>query len=224
MELTDTEIEDIDRRARLAGSANCWTGTSGKLAADARRLVRHVRATARPRKIIGLTGPAGAGKDLVASMIPGSHRIAFADPLYQGLAAMLGIPEGVLRDRSSKELPLADVGLSPRQLLQSLGTDWGRRMVSPDVWLRVAFWRWEQATAAGHRIIVVPDVRFSNEARQIHDEGGEVWLVHRPGVAPVAAHASESGLPLKSIDRLVSNAGTVDQLRERVAATWAKVE
>jgi hypothetical protein len=43
-------------------------------------------------------------------------------------------------------------------------------------------------------------------------------------VAPVAAHASESGLPLKSIDRLVSNAGTVDQLRERVAATWAKVE
>jgi hypothetical protein len=174
------------------------------------------------RHIIGFTGPAGAGKDLAASMVPGGHRIAFADPLYQGLSAMLGIPEGLLRARSTKEVPLVDFGASPRELLQTLGTEWGRRMVRHDIWLRVAWWRWEQAAAAGHGVIVVPDVRFANEARQIRSEGGEVWWIHRPGVEPVAAHESEAGLPLRLIDRLIVNDGTVDQLRERVEATFSR--
>ena len=174
------------------------------------------------RRIIGFTGPAGAGKDLAASMVPGGHRIAFADPLYQGLAVMLGVPEAVLRDRSGKERALAGFGASPRQLLQTLGTEWGRQMVCHDIWLRVAYWRWEQAAAAGLGVIVVPDVRFENEARQIRSEGGEVWLIHRPGVEPVAAHSSEAGLPLRLIDRLVVNDGTVDQLRERVEATFSR--
>ena len=172
------------------------------------------------RRIIGFCGPAGAGKDLAASMVPGACRIAFADPIYQGLSTMLGIPEGVLRDRSAKEQPIVGIGASPRQLLQTLGTEWGRQMIRDDIWLRVAYWRWEQAAAAGLGLIVVPDVRFENEARQIRSEGGEVWFVHRPGVEPVTAHSSEAGLPLKLIDRLIVNDGTVDQLRERVEATF----
>lgn len=171
------------------------------------------------RRLIGLTGAAGAGKDLVASLIPGAHRIAFADPIYEGLAVMLGLPEAALRSRASKEAPLAGLGRSPRQLLQTLGTDWGRQMVSPDIWLQAAFWRWEKASAAGHGVIVVPDVRFANEARLIHDQGGEVWLIHRPNLEPVAAHVSEAGLPLGQIDRLLVNDGSVEQLRERVGAT-----
>lgn len=174
------------------------------------------------RRIIGFCGPAGAGKDLAASMVPGGHRIAFADPLYQGLATMLGIPEALLRARSTKEVPLVNYGRSPRELLQTLGTDWGRKLVAPDVWLRVAFWRWERAAAAGHAVIVVPDVRFENEARMIHGLGGEVWMIHRPGVEPVAAHDSEAGLPLGLVDRLVVNDGTVEQLRERVEATFSR--
>jgi len=172
------------------------------------------------RRIIGLTGPAGSGKDLAASMLP-ARRIAFADAIYEGLAAMLGVPEYVLRDRERKENPLP-IGKSPRQLLQTLGTDWGRNLVSELIWLEVAFWRWEKATANGFPVIVAPDVRFANEARLIHDQGGEVWLIHRPDVAPVAAHPSEAGIPLAMIDRLVVNSGTVDQLRERVEATFSR--
>lgn len=172
------------------------------------------------RRIIGITGPAGAGKDLVASMLPGAHRIAFADPLYEGLSAMLGIPEALLRSRATKETPLAGLGKSPRQLLQSLGTEWGRQMVCSDVWLQAAYWRWEKAAAAGHGLIVVPDVRFENESRLIHDQGGEVWLIHRPGVEPVSAHVSEAGISLGQIDRLIVNDGSVEQLRERVVATF----
>jgi hypothetical protein len=47
-------------------------------------------------------------------------------------------------------------------------------------------------------------------------------MIHRPGVEPVAAHESEAGLPLRMIDRLVVNDGTVDQLRERVEATFSR--
>lgn len=43
--LTEDEIADIDRRIQRAGAANCWTGTNGSLAADARRLVRHIQET-----------------------------------------------------------------------------------------------------------------------------------------------------------------------------------
>jgi hypothetical protein len=174
------------------------------------------------KRIIGFCGPAGAGKDLAASMIPGACRVAFADPIYHGLSTMLGIPEAILRDRSSKEEVIVGLGASPRQLLQTLGTEWGRRMVRDDVWLRVAFWKWQQLAAGGISLIVVPDVRFANEARQIRSEGGEVWMIHRPGVEPVAAHESEAGLPLRLIDRLIVNDGTVDQLRERVEATFSR--
>jgi hypothetical protein len=171
------------------------------------------------RRIIGLTGAAGAGKDLAASMVPGACRVAFADPIYQGLSTMLGVLEAELRDRSAKERPIVGLGASPRQLLQTLGTEWGRQMVRDDIWLRVAFWRWEQLAAGGVSLIVVPDVRFENEARLIHGQGGEVWLIHRPELEPVATHVSEAGIPLGQIDKLIVNDGTVDQLRERVEAT-----
>ena len=43
--LTADEITEIDRRIQRAGASNCWTGTLGSLAADARRLVRHIQET-----------------------------------------------------------------------------------------------------------------------------------------------------------------------------------
>jgi len=44
--LTADDLADIDRRIQRAGGANCWTGTAGSIAADARRLVRHIQETA----------------------------------------------------------------------------------------------------------------------------------------------------------------------------------
>jgi len=43
--VTDADLATIDQRIQRAGAANCWTGTSGTLAADARRLVRHIQET-----------------------------------------------------------------------------------------------------------------------------------------------------------------------------------
>ena len=40
--LTVDEVRAINREAQRYGAANCWTGTSGTLAADIRRLVNHI--------------------------------------------------------------------------------------------------------------------------------------------------------------------------------------
>jgi len=45
--VTDADIATIDQRIQRAGDANCWTGTLGSLAGDARRLVRHIQETRR---------------------------------------------------------------------------------------------------------------------------------------------------------------------------------
>ncbi len=45
--MTDADLVTIDQRIQRAGAANCWTGTLGSLAGDARRLVRHIQETRR---------------------------------------------------------------------------------------------------------------------------------------------------------------------------------
>ncbi len=41
--MTDADLVTIDQRIQRAGASNCWTGTLGSLAGDARRLVRHIQ-------------------------------------------------------------------------------------------------------------------------------------------------------------------------------------
>ena len=41
--MTDADLVTIDQRIQRAGAANCWTGTLGSLATDARRLVRQIQ-------------------------------------------------------------------------------------------------------------------------------------------------------------------------------------
>ena len=41
--LTESDVVRIEHRARRAGCGNCWTGTSGTLAAHVMRLLAEVR-------------------------------------------------------------------------------------------------------------------------------------------------------------------------------------
>lgn len=96
----------------------------------------------QPPKLIGLTGPAGCGKDTVAQILCDTQefrRIALAEPIRRGIVNMFGIPMGHLTDRELKEQPLAELcGKSPRQAMQTLGTEWGRQHIDLGIWLKVA--------------------------------------------------------------------------------------
>lgn len=174
-------------------------------------------------KIIGLAGRAGAGKSLVASMLPGGFRvIGFADPIYRGLSAMLDLQEDDLRGRETKETAIDWLGVSPRELAQTVGTDWGRDLIADDLWVTLARRRVKRLHDSGVRRIAFADVRFANEVEFIRDEmGGEVWLVDRPGAETTPhAHRSEDGLPADAIDRTIVNDCNLDELRRRVEAAF----
>ncbi len=166
-------------------------------------------------KLIGLTGKAGAGKTLVASIL-GYRVIGLADPLYAAISAMLDVEVEDLQDRERKELPIPWLGKSPRELLQTLGTDWGRDLIRPDLWTLLCRRRLEQMAADGVEGVAVCDVRFVNECRLIHELGGEVWQVRRPGAGTPHGHRSENGVPDDLVDRVIDNIGTIDDLREIV--------
>ncbi len=170
---------------------------------------------------IGLCGAAGSGKNSVAACLAERHgfaEMAFADPLYAAAAAITGLTVEQLQDRSRKEKALGWISCSPRRLLQTLGTDWGRNMIHPEIWVMATMQRAD--VAAGD--ICITDVRFPNEAEAIKARGGLVWRVVRPCVGVLsgeaAAHESERGIPDKYIDReilnnacLLSLAGLVDE-------------
>ena len=171
-------------------------------------------------KIIGLTGKAGAGKTLVASML-GYRVIGLADPLYAAISAMLDVEVEDLLDRERKEVPIPWLGKSPRELLQTLGTDWGRDLIRPDLWTLLCRRRLEKMAADGVEGVAVCDVRFSNEVELVRSFGGEVWRVVRPGAETTPhQHRSENGLPDSAIDCTIVNDCGIDDLRGRVLTAW----
>jgi hypothetical protein len=169
--------------------------------------------------LIGLCGAAGSGKNTVADLLPFAQ-IAFADPLYECVSTITGLPVAKLKDRDVKENVIPWLGKSPRQLLQTLGTEWGRGTVHPEIWIRIAMER--AANHMTHNGVVITDVRFDNEAQAIIDAGGEVWRVTRPGwrclADDAAAHQSEAGVSDRLIARTIANSGSLYDLREQLAA------
>lgn len=175
--------------------------------------------------LIGLAGRAGSGKDTVAEMVASAVGLmgeraqvtGFAEPLYEAVSAITGIPVHQLHDRRFKEEIIPWLGKSPRQLLQTLGTEWGRNTIHPDLWVRVTM---EKVRAAPGTTFLITDVRFDNEARAIRGAGGRVFRVIRPGheclAAGAAQHESEAGVNDGLIDGVIVNDGTLEQLRQCV--------
>jgi hypothetical protein len=176
------------------------------------------RPQAGPPLYIGIAGAKRAGKDTLASGLASALVLpcdSFAAPLRQFVASLLGLSLRELDSRKEDTIDwLAEV--TPRHLMQTAGTEWGRDRVHPELWVRSLFAR---LPAGG----LVPDVRFSNEARAIRRRGGVVIRVSRPGHGGHDTHASEQPLPDELVDIEVSNDGsradlvrrTLDQLLSR---------
>jgi hypothetical protein len=180
--------------------------------------------TETPR-LIGLYSPAAqSGKSTVAAhLAQRDYRIIpFAGPLKAMLRTFL-LQLGYGPDAidsyltTGKEDILPGIVCSPRHLLRTLGTEWGRTCVHPNVWLLC----W-QSTATRYlqsgTPVVCDDVRFLNEANLIRSLGGELWRIDRPGTERTTEHASEGGLDDYPFDRVLLNDGTLTALRSRTDA------
>lgn len=144
--------------------------------------------------ILAFCGFATVGKDTIAQEFvqnDGFERHGFADALKEILYELnpLIFHKGLyyrtqdLVDRLGWEE--AKKITEVRQLLQRLGTEAGRKALGEDVWVNTLFSQPHKAR------LVIPDLRFENEANEVRRRGGIVIRVMRDGVGPVNDHSSD---------------------------------
>lgn len=172
-----------------------------------------------PKRLIGIMGLARVGKDTATAHLCdtyGMESYAFADPIKSMLTGVFG---DLFRD-GDREAPIDWLGKSPRQLMQTLGTEWGREIVHPDLWVLVADQMWKKYQEIGWGAgVVLSDVRFRNEAEWVLAQGGLLISLSRDGVAAVATHVSEQNIPFDLANVSLENNGTVEELAAAVTAT-----
>lgn len=165
--------------------------------------------------LIGLAGPAKSGKDTVAAHVAplfGLERYAFAQPIKRAIQVMFGLTDRHT-DGDLKEVVLPVYGCTPRRLMQTLGTEWGRDTIDSRLWTKIAGCRWEQCKREGSSNgLLITDVRFDNEAQFIRDNGGIVVHILRPVRETVEAHVSEQSLTIQPQDWTIGNLADVPAL------------
>lgn len=161
--------------------------------------------------VVGFTGPARCGKDTAADLYVqrfGRYKYSFADPM-RAMLAMIGVN---LQDPywvAKKEDVIPAFGRSPRYLMQTLGTEWGRQLVHPGMWVTLAKNKLLQHGPG----MVVSDVRFENEAAFVRDSGGVLIHIQRPNAQKVNPHSSEAGVAKHDKDLVLLNSGSLQELQ-----------
>lgn len=170
--------------------------------------------------LIGLAGPARSGKSTAADHLVRNHLLehyAFADPLRSGLMEIFNLdPDDFEGERKEQQLPW--LGRSPRELMQSMGTEWARQMVNPDVWVKIAEQNLNYLQNSLSSVVgfVISDVRFENEAEFIRQRGGTIIHISRPDAEPVNPHVSEAGIHVKQSDLIARNTSCLSSFRARI--------
>lgn len=170
--------------------------------------------------IIGICGPARSGKDTAAdyliSKMPEYAKASFADPMKDMLTVGLKLSNEQLYG-DEKEIVDPRYGHTPRFIMQTIGTEWGRKLINSDVWVNAMAERVALCT-------IIPDVRFENEAKFCRKRG---VLIHidgkrRDGEKGIMSHESEAGiLPVRN-DLMVNNHGSLEDFYKQLwnATQW----
>lgn len=111
-----------------------------------------------------------------------------------------------------KEDVIPAIGKSPRELMQTLGTEWGRNLVNEDLWLILARQRLLKMGPG----MVISDVRFDNEALWVRKLGGRIIHVKRDLAERVKQHSSEVGVTVEPGDGVIVNNGSLEDLQQSV--------
>lgn len=119
------------------------------------------------------------------------------------------------------------VRTSPRLLLQLLGTQCGREIIHPNIWVNALFSEYVSYHNSRVNIYTLPkwiisDVRFENEAKAIKERNGIIIRVNRNSENK-DNHQSEIELDnYKEFDYTIANIGFIKDLIEKVKAIMIK--
>lgn len=135
--------------------------------------------------LIGIVGKAGAGKDSIADHLIkeyGFQKMSFAAPLKSLVQDLFDMTPDQLHTEQKENIDKR-YGMTPRWLLQYLGTDVFRNLY-PEIWCDYLVRAYERLYRHAKEKrgtvmprVVVSDVRFLNEAAAILGADGYVWRV-----------------------------------------------
>jgi len=115
--------------------------------------------------------------------------------------------------------------LTYRTLLQLLGTDCGRNIIHPNIWVnslmneyKKLFNPFSKTDSSGdYPNWIITDMRFPNEMKAVKDRNGISIRVKRPQLIPKDfEHESETALNDALFDYEIDNNGTIEELIEKV--------
>lgn len=161
--------------------------------------------------ITGFSGPAGAGKSTAAKILVeqrGFRLVKFAGPLKAMMRA-LGLDDGHI-EGALKETVHPVLGCTPRHAMQTLGTEWGRQCIDPELWVNLA-----RANIMQGGDVAVDDVRFENEAAMIRSLGGVIIEIRPKVMTHFMNHVSEAGV---RPDLIIYNDGSISDLAAAVSS------
>lgn len=182
--------------------------------------------------LLGISGRIESGKTTVSNYLVEKYKfkkMAFADPIKEAAKAIFNWTD----DHVNGPLKLmVDPfwGISPREVFQNLGTEWGRdalkekfplfaRKTGSDIWVRNFVLRYnDYIKECNYGHVVLEDIRFLNEADAFRSLGGFILKLNRSSVEKLD-HPSESTVDLVESDVVIINDFSLEDLYKAVDST-----
>ena len=182
--------------------------------------------------LIGIVGKKGSGKDTVSDYLVQNHhfhKLAFANPIKQVASIMFDFNEqqlnGELKETIDKRW-----GISPREVFQKLGTEFGQfdlpkyfpqlgEKVNRNFWverLKIEYYKLPEKSN-----VIISDVRFKHEIDEIKKMNGIIIKINRNHRIweNNDIHLSENEMELvenQQFNIIINNNSTLDDLFEHI--------
>ena len=168
--------------------------------------------------ILGLVGYKGSGKDVMADYLVQHYsfqKMSFAGPLKDVCKKLFDLTDEHFTDRRLKEQKLEYWSLSPREILQKVGTDLFRKHFDSEFWVHQMENKISQLLKVHpHTNIICSDVRFQNEADLILKWGGKIVYIDRFENCD-DLHESEQ-VNISTIDFVIDNKDSLENYYEKI--------